>query len=246
MKKKCSCCNIEKDLNEFYIDSKQMKKYGEHDIRSYRKECKECFSIKSKKRYKKTLKKHNNGLYFVYFIYNKHNELIYIGKTRDLIIRLKQHERENRLYRKDIGKIEYELVNSECDASVREIYYINKYKPELNCRDCFKGEMVDTVINELHKYKIIYKDYDDFVQQVKNDINNYKKPIKNKTSKPVLKLDPKTKKILEEYESCKQAEKKNNISPGNVSKAAKRGSKSGGFYWQYKFLSDKDTDRYGH
>ena len=54
------------------------------------------------------------------------------------------------------------------------------------------------------------------------------------------------KKILEEYESCKQAEKKNNISPGNVSKAAKRGSKSGGFYWQYKFLSDKDTDRYGH
>ena len=161
-----------------------MKKYGEHDIISYRKECKDCFSIKSKKRYKKTLKKHNNGLYFVYFIYNKHNELIYIGKTRDLIIRLKQHERENRLYRKDIGKIEYELVNSECDASVREIYYINKYKPELNCRDCFEGEMVDTVINELHKYKIIYKDYDDFVQQVKNDINNYKKPIKIKQVNP--------------------------------------------------------------
>ena len=77
------------------------------------------------------------------------------------------------------------------------------------------------------------------IKDYSNNINHYKK-----NSKPVIKIDPKTKDIIQQYDTCKAAEKDNGISEGGVSRAAKTGGKSGGFYWQYLYEEDKSTDRF--
>ena len=77
-----------------------------------------------------------------------------------------------------------------------------------------------------------------------NDSSKFKNNSFKKYSKPVAKIDPFTMKTIKMYESCIAAEKDNNISEGGVSRAAKKGGKSGGFYWQYVNQEDKDTDRF--
>lgn len=244
-KKVCTKCGQEKSLNEFYIRSECLKEYGKNDPRSYRHQCKTCCSNNAKKQRAKRIS-YTEGLYFVYFVFNHNEELIYIGKTNDIYNRIKQHQIENRFCEDDVYYIEFELLKNPCDAGVREIYYINKYKPILNQRDVFDGEIIDTIINDLNRLRVYRHDKEQF----KNDINkaikqgvNYSKPI-TKYSKPVLKIDPKTMKIIQKYDTCKQAEEDNNISEGGVSRAAKKGGKSGGFYWQYVNQEDKDTDRF--
>lgn len=241
-KKTCSNCGIEKDLNEFYFNNNFKNEYGIDDPKSYRNICKVCSSLKSKENREKHLQ-YTKGLYFVYFIYNYDNELIYIGKTNDLCNRIYQHEKEKRFCVDDINYIEYELLNSLCDASVREIYYINKYKPILNQRDLFEGEILDTAMNELNKNKIYVSNKEQIKADIEKSIKNNKK---NKNSnKPVLKIDPNTRQIIQQYNSCKEAEKANSISESGVSRAAKKGGKAGGFYWEYLDTEDKSTDRYG-
>ena len=245
-KKICSKCGIEKDLYEFYTRKDMYKKYGKDDVRSYRKDCIDCCS-KAAKKQRENRMNYTKGLYFVYFVYDHNNELFYIGKTNDLYSRIHQHQIENRFNENDVNYVEFELLNSLCDASIREIYYINKYKPKLNKRDVFEGDVLCTNINELIRLKV----YRHNKEQFKEDIN---KAIKNKGincvksskkySKPVAKIDPLSLEIIQVYSTCKQAEHENNISEGGVSRAAKKNGKSGGFYWEYINAEDKATDRF--
>ena len=172
--------------------------------------------------------------------------MIYIGKTNDICGRLKQHQNAKRFNESDVKYVDIELLDNLCDASVREIYYINKYKPILNQRDVFEGEMTHTVINELPKQRIYRHSKDQFKKDVTQMIKNHSDNKNNsrKYSKPVIKIDPKTKEIIQKYDTCKAAEKDNGISEGGVSRAAKSGGKSGGFYWQYLYEEDKATDRF--
>lgn len=176
MKKKCSGCGKVKNISEFYTRKREMDIYGPNDLRSYRHLCKKCNGKACKERNKKAEHKHNGGkFYFVYFIYDKNNKLIYIGKTKDVIERLREHEKEKRFYRKDISKVQFELVETDCDACVREIYYINKYKPKLNIRDVFKGKMKSTTINRLKRYTIVYHTYKQFGKDVEAIVSKYLK-----------------------------------------------------------------------
>ena len=246
-KKVCSKCGIEKDFNEFYIRKENQIKYGSNDPRSYRESCIDCCSEAAKKQREKRMN-YTKGLYFVYFVYDYNNELFYIGKTNDLYSRIHQHQIENRFNEDDVYYVEFELLNSLCDASIRELYYINKYKPRLNKRDVFEGDILCTNINELIRLKV----YRHNKEQFKEDIN---KAIKNremncvksskKYSKPVAKIDPLSLEVIQVYSTCKQAEQENNISESGVSRAAKKGGKAGGFYWEYLDAEDKSTDRYG-
>ena len=240
-KKICSRCKKEKSFSEYYLSS-NYKKYTPNDPKSYRTLCKKCCSETSKERRKNNLP----NFYFVYFVYNNNEELIYIGKTNDIYNRIRQHQFENRFNENDVYFIEFELLQSLCDAGVREIYYINKYKPILNQRDIFDGEIIDTVINDLNRLRVYRHNRQQFKEDIDKAIQqgiNYSKPI-TKYSKPVLKIDPQTMKIIQKYDTCKQAEEDNNISEGGVSRAAKKGGKSGGFYWRYVNQEDKDTDRF--
>lgn len=243
--KKCSKCGITKTYDHFYVHKKNMEKYGIDNSKSYRNECKSCHA-ESSKRQRDARMSYSHGLYFIYFVYNHKDELIYIGKTNDVCERIKQHQKEKRFNESDVNYIDIELLSSLCDASVREIYYINKYKPILNNRDVFEGEITCTVINELLRQRIYRQTKDQFKKDVTQMIKNYSNNINHskKYSKPVIKIDPKTKDIIQQYDTCKAAEKDNGISEGGVSRAAKSGGKSGGFYWQYLYEEDKATDRF--
>lgn len=243
-KKVCVKCKKEKPFNEFYFSTNYKRQNLEIDNeKSYRNICKECCLENSKNRRVNNL----SGYYFVYFLYDFNNELFYIGKTNDIYNRIRQHQNEKRFTEDEVNYIEFEIIDSFCDASIRELYYINKYKPRLNKRDVFEGELKNTHINELHKERIYFnKDRKEFKKEVNKSINKSLKPKSTfkKNAKPVLKIDPKTNEILNQYDTCKQAEKENNISEGGVSKAAKKGSLCNGYYWKYLNAEDKITDRY--
>ncbi|MGN1033250.1 MAG: GIY-YIG nuclease family protein [Intestinibacter sp.] len=178
MKKKCSRCGKTKDIKDFYKRKKEMQIYGPNDLRSYRHVCKKCNCELCKERNIKYANKHNGGIFlFVYFIYDNKNKLVYVGKTKDIVDRIKDHHRDKKIDKNDISKVSFELVESECDACVREIYYINKYKPKLNQRDIFDGKMTCTTINKIKKYTVKYISNKQFSQEVENIIN---KRLKNK------------------------------------------------------------------
>ena len=93
--KKCSKCGITKTYDHFYVHKKNMEKYGIDNSKSYRNECKSCHAESSKKQ-RDARMSYSHGLYFIYFVYNHNDELIYIGKTNDVCERIRQHQKEKR------------------------------------------------------------------------------------------------------------------------------------------------------
>ena len=55
------------------------------------------------------------------------NEIIYIGKSTQINVRLTHHLRD-----KDFDTVEVIQFDNEVDMCISEIYFINKYKPRLN------------------------------------------------------------------------------------------------------------------
>ena len=73
----------------------------------------------------------------VYFFYNEHNELIYIGKSKSIKSRIEQHLRNTKnekgtLLIKDIARVEYKLTGSELIALLYESSLIKNHKPKYN------------------------------------------------------------------------------------------------------------------
>lgn len=77
---------------------------------------------------------------YVYRFIDENNRILYIGKTVNMDTRMKQHfsskshlkkQGKGDLYDK-IQRIEYLSCKTEYDALVKELYYINYYKPKYN------------------------------------------------------------------------------------------------------------------
>ena len=62
-----------------------------------------------------------------YFLYDKHGELIYIGRSINLGMRIASSVVERRA-----DKVEVAITETQSDATVYEMYYISKCKPNLN------------------------------------------------------------------------------------------------------------------
>ena len=128
--KKCSLCGIEKPLNMF--NSRNDKdKYGNIKSRHIG-QCKECVSEKSKQYYYNKKKK---AIRVVYRFLNKENEVIYVGKTEALSHRIASHFSRGHLPKKcyeEVNKIEFIPMQSTVLMDIKEIYYINLYKPKYN------------------------------------------------------------------------------------------------------------------
>lgn len=77
--------------------------------------------------------------YCVYRILDKYNNILYIGKSKQLETRIKNHIRGKSNLpeecRNKIDKVEYLEFCSKSDMSVFEIYAICYYKPEYNISD---------------------------------------------------------------------------------------------------------------
>lgn len=76
--------------------------------------------------YKSSLFNLDNNLNGVYRLY-KNNEIIYIGKSKNIKNRLLSHN-----YDKDFDSLDYVEIDNNADKDLYEMYYIDKFKPILN------------------------------------------------------------------------------------------------------------------
>ena len=68
--------------------------------------------------------------YHIYKFYNETEECIYIGKTKNLKIRISEHK--NRTWWGEVVKITYANFNNSYELNVFEPYLIYKLKPKYN------------------------------------------------------------------------------------------------------------------
>ena len=73
---------------------------------------------------------------FVYRFLDKDNNVIYIGKTININLRMQQHfggkgHLSDNCYH-NVYRIEYQKYKTESDALIYETYYITKYSPKYN------------------------------------------------------------------------------------------------------------------
>lgn len=83
---------------------------------------------------------------YVYRFINNDSKIIYVGKTNNMKTRMIAHknskEDKYRKSYKEAKRIEYIELETIIDARIKELYYINLYKPKYNGNDKKKEEMV--------------------------------------------------------------------------------------------------------
>jgi len=88
----------------------------------------------------------------IYKFYNINNELLYVGITNNMKIRLKQHKQDKDWF-EEINKINISEKMTRNEAHIYEIYYISNEKPKYNI-DYINGGKVNFAIDIL-----IFKEY---------------------------------------------------------------------------------------
>lgn len=83
--------------------------------------------------------------YYVYRFLDEKNNILYVGKTVDLDKRMNVHFGNNghlseNEYAK-VKKVEYIRCDNQAEMSVKEIYFINKYKPPFNTSMLWDGNV---------------------------------------------------------------------------------------------------------
>ena len=63
----------------------------------------------------------------LYYLYDKDKELIYIGKSVNLGVRMLESAKFD-----DVKYCKFSIVNNKSDMSILEVYLISKYKPKYN------------------------------------------------------------------------------------------------------------------
>lgn len=84
--------------------------------------------------------KENARSYGIYFIYDENEELIYIGKSKNLFERL-----ANSLRERGGDKYRFALTKTKSDYHLYEIYYIAKLEPKLNVDSAEQDELTVTL-----------------------------------------------------------------------------------------------------
>lgn len=94
----------------------------------------------------------------VYFLYNSSGELLYIGKSNNLLSRIRYHiedKLEGTEWKVDIdrGNIQYIELESELDIEIYETYYISLFKPLYNNSKLYCTKRSQLVLPDILKYK---------------------------------------------------------------------------------------------
>ena len=72
---------------------------------------------------------------YTYRFIDKHGNVIYIGKTINMDLRMQSHFNKGHLPKEcynAVCRIEYQKHKTESDALIMETYYITKYSPKYN------------------------------------------------------------------------------------------------------------------
>lgn len=228
--KKCTCCKMEKPLDQF---SKRNRKLPNGKVKvEYLTQCKKCVNEKSKKYYRDKVE---NSINVVYRFLDKERNVLYVGKTQSLPRRVIRHISNSSHLPKEcidaIDKIEFMTTSSTVLMDIKEMYYINLYKPKYNF--CYvKGETF--IINDfLHDewkdislYKELPLDFGDvenisnirqwrsifvrkrnnsYIVYVEMEINGVKKQINKGSFKSKKKADKLAEKLRSQREYIRKA-----------------------------------------
>lgn len=120
----------------------------------------------------------NERTHAVYFIYGENNNLLYIGKScrGRLNSRLRQHEKVNHHFMKEVSHIKVMLFDNDCICSLCEIYYIATRRPTFN-----KDVSKDLPPFPLFDFKEeLYKTYSKREIERVKDCKNHTFPIKGR------------------------------------------------------------------
>lgn len=106
---------------------------------------------------------------YLYYFLNKDDEIIYIGKTKDLKRRMKEHFLKGHLdqecYRNVYKIMATEVNDSKYDTEICETLLINKYKPIYNTDKKYNENNNKTSFNliDLHFEELYLDFYDDIL-----------------------------------------------------------------------------------
>lgn len=159
MLKICTKCKRELSIENFSLRKREYKNKKNFTPLPV---CRECNSKLSSEYYKNVKSKR---IKYIYRFLNNENEVIYIGKTDALNYRISNHFSNGHLPKEcyeSVAKIEYLPMKSTTIMNIKELYYINLYKPMYN---------KDHIVNEP---PVIIKDFanDEWLPYNNKDINN--------------------------------------------------------------------------
>lgn len=106
--------------------------------------------------------------YYLYKFYNKDNELLYLGKTKNIKERFNTH-RATQTWWDEVTKIEYAKLSSGLEMSIYELYLINLLKPKYNKVDVYDEEIKITFPD------IDFKNYDASKVNIKKEMKSITK-----------------------------------------------------------------------
>jgi len=84
----------------------------------------------------------------IYKFYNSDNELLYVGITNNIKMRLKQHK-QDKYWFKEVNKVFTSDKVTRNEAHIYEVYYIANYSPKYNI-DFSKGGTINLNFPVLH------------------------------------------------------------------------------------------------
>jgi len=175
----------------------------------------------------------------IYKIENKINYDFYIGSSRDLKRRekdhfslLKKNKNKSKILQRAVNKYGIEnfkfIIIENCninDLFILEQKYVDELNPKYNI--CKTDVSVPIGLEHVHGY---YKDYSKYSSLAKNRL------IENKNfgwkSKRIAKLND-NKEIIKEYNSLKDYANEYKCSVANISKSIKKEQRCKGYYIKY-------------
>ena len=112
-------------------------------------------------------------MFYVYRFLDKKHNIIYVGKAKDLDVRIKNHIDVGHLpleCYKSVWSIEYLELPTRVDMEIMELYLINLYKPFYNKLDVEK-ETLNTVISNELRWEVYEKVDFRLLLKYKNQLN---------------------------------------------------------------------------
>lgn len=117
----------------------------------------------------------------VYVMYDKDGNVLYVGKSRNILYRMNQHFGAGREDWKDeVNSIKYMNCYSEVDMSIYEIYLINVLKPKYNAALLYSGESYLNLNYELIDYDMSINGNKDISKEEKSKIKELLKVYEDK------------------------------------------------------------------
>lgn len=91
--------------------------------------------------------KNNVNKYYVYKLLSEEETVIYVGYTHDINSRIINHGHLPDSCYKETCKIQYIELDTEIDAKILELYFINKYDSKYNIQNKYKSGTKLEIIN---------------------------------------------------------------------------------------------------